>query len=158
MKLAESELKQIIQEEIDLAVEEGRWTQARARGKSMGSRAAAWGSEKVGKGFGKIGATDTAAKFAGGAEELRTVAKGKESLHLMNVHVKKIQAAMGNLMDDAGKLGLKNEPTMKKAVEAMTRASKWLDRIVADRQNQGLDAPAAATMSTGQPMPGAEEE
>lgn len=165
MKLTESELNQIIQEEIHLAIEEGLWDQFRARQKSMGSRAAAWGSEKVGKGFGKIGAKGTAASFAGGAEELRGIARGKEGLHLLSAHTKKIQKKIKDMLADAAKLGLTNEPTIKAALQSMIQASQGLTQAIIDNNKTASATLAAAQgrpgeepQPTGWPSLGAEEE
>ena len=154
MKLTESELKQIIQEEIDLAIEEGRWAQARARGKSMGKRAQAMAFSGLGKVAGKMGATKTASNFAGGAEELRGIARGKEGLHLMGVHTKKIQKKIKDMLSDAASLGLTNKPTMKKALQAMVTASQQLGQAVIANNKAAAQALAAAQGRPGEaPVP-----
>lgn len=159
MQLTEADLKQIVQEEIGQAIEEGWLDKLKARGKSLGSRTAAWGAEKAAKGLGKIGA-EKAAGIAGVAgAELRGVAQGKESKSLMQSHSKKVSKGIEDMIADATKLGLLKEPTMKKALAALKSAVTRLNNLMAalDPPAEG-QPPAAPVWSTGQKAPGAAAE
>lgn len=131
MEISKRELEQIIKEEIDVAMEEGLWDQLKARSKGLGSRAKAKASGLAGKAAGALGATTAAGELAGAEEERKGAARSKEAKSLMASHAKKVTKRIDDMIKDATKLKLTDEPDMKKALSSVKSAATRLGNLTA---------------------------
>tara|TARA_Y100000034_G_C6885559_1_gene406580 strand:- start:1410 stop:1850 length:441 start_codon:yes stop_codon:yes gene_type:complete len=131
MKITEKQLNQIIQEEIDQAIEEGWLDRLKARGKGVKSRLKGAASGLGAKAAGALGAETAAGELTKKAAERKATGATEEAKSLMRSHHKKVDRIVGNMINDAKKLNLLADPEMKKALSAaksvVTRIGRILD-------------------------------
>jgi hypothetical protein len=131
MQISQQNLEQLIQEELDRAIEEG-WLD-RAKGKAAGMKAKAAGamSGLGAKAARSLGADSAAAEMDRAGEKRKASAPNQEKLGLMKSHAKKYSAATASMIKDATKLGLLADPNFKKALAAAKSVATRMNNIVA---------------------------
>tara|TARA_R110000824_G_scaffold131404_1_gene293438 strand:+ start:942 stop:1361 length:420 start_codon:yes stop_codon:yes gene_type:complete len=136
MQISKQELRQIINEEIDEAIDEGWLDRVKGKAAGMKSKAAGKMSDLGAKAARGLGADSAAAEMDRAGAERKADAPNQEKLGLMKSHSKKYSAATASMIKDAQKLGLLEDPNFKKAMAAAKSVATRLNNIIAGWEKQ----------------------
>jgi len=131
MLISETELEELIKEEIERAIDEGWLDRMIAKGSGLKSRMGGALSGLGAKAARGLGADTAAAEMEKAGATRTAAAPNQEKLGLMKQHSRKFSIVSTDMIKDAQKLGLLEDPNFKKALAAAKAVATRMNNIVA---------------------------
>jgi len=131
MQISRQELEQLINEEIQTAIDEGWLDRMIAKGSGLKSRIGGALSGLGAKAARGLGADTAAGEMERTGKSRAADAPNQEKLGLMKQHARKFSIVSTDMIKDAKKLELLQDPNFKKALAAAKAVATRMNNIVA---------------------------
>jgi len=131
MLISETELENLIKEEIEKAIDEGWLDRMIGKGSGLKSRIGGALSGLGAKAARGLGADTAAGEMEKAGAARKADAPNQEKLGLMKQHARKFGIISADMIKDAQKLGLLADPNFKKALAAAKAVATRMNNIVA---------------------------
>lgn len=143
MRISETELEQLIREEIESAIEEGFLDRMLAGAAGLKGGAASMASKLGAKAMRGLGSDTAAAEMEQAASSRAAGATAAKKIALMKSHAQNYALLSQSIIKDAQKLGFADDPNFKKALQATKAVATRMNNLVAAYEQQPENSPVA---------------